>query len=82
MFPTIFTLALDGLGSLTSKGSGLLCQAIVGGAILPLLQGVAADAMGIQISFVVPAVCYFFILWYALKGSRVPLATNRAVVSR
>ena len=82
MFPTIFTLALDGLGSLTSKGSGLLCQAIVGGAILPLLQGVAADAMGIQISFVVPAVCYFFTIWYALKGSRVPLATNRAVVSR
>ena len=69
MFPTIFTLAVKGLGSMTSKGSGLVCQAIVGGAIIPLVQGVAADMIGIQLSFVVPMLCYIYIGWYALNGS-------------
>ena len=69
MFPTIFTLAVKGLGSMTSKGSGLVCQAIVGGAIIPLVQGVAADMIGIQLSFVVPMLCYIYIGWYALRGA-------------
>ena len=69
MFPTIFTLAVKGLGSLTSKGSGLVCQAIVGGALIPLVQGVAADTIGIQLSFIVPMVCYIYIGWYALRGA-------------
>jgi FHS family L-fucose permease-like MFS transporter len=69
MFPTIFTLAVKGLGSMTSKGSGLVCQAIVGGALIPLVQGVAADMIGIQLSFIVPMLCYIYIGWYALKGS-------------
>jgi len=70
MFPTIFTLAVQGLGSLTSKGSGLVCQAIVGGALIPLIQGFAADSIGIQLSFIVPMLCYFYIGWYALNGSK------------
>ena len=69
MFPTIFTLAVKGLGSLTSKGSGLVCQAIVGGALMPLVQGVAADMIGIQMSFIVPMLCYIYIGWYALRGA-------------
>jgi FHS family L-fucose permease-like MFS transporter len=69
MFPTIFTLAVKGLGSLTSKGSGLVCQAIVGGALIPLVQGVAADTIGIQLSFIVPMLCYIYIGWYALRGA-------------
>ena len=69
MFPTIFTLAVKGLGSLTSKGSGLVCQAIVGGALIPLIQGAAADSMGIQLSFIVPMLCYIYIGWYALRGA-------------
>ena len=69
MFPTIFTLAVKGLGSLTSKGSGLVCQAIVGGALIPLLQGVVADMVGIQLSFIVPMLCYIYIGWYALRGA-------------
>ena len=68
MFPTIFTLAIRQLGPLTSRGSGLLCQAIVGGAIVPLIQGLAADAVSVQASFVIPACCYIYIVWYALKG--------------
>ncbi|MDG2502378.1 MAG: sugar MFS transporter [Porticoccaceae bacterium] len=70
MFPTIFTLAVKGLGSMTSKGSGLVCQAIVGGALIPLVQGVAADSIGIQLSFIVPMLCYIYIGWYALNGSK------------
>lgn len=70
MFPTIFSLALNGLGTSTAQGSGLLCLAIVGGALLPLLQGVLADSIGLQISFVLPMVCYLFIAYYGLSGSK------------
>ena len=72
MFPTIFTLAIKGLGPLTGRGSGLLCQAIVGGAIIPLLQGVVADATSVQASFIVPAFAYIYIVWYALRGANAP----------
>ena len=68
MFPTIFTLAIAGLGKHTGQGSGILCLAIVGGAILPLLQGILADATGIQIAFLIPLVCYLFIIYYGIAG--------------
>jgi FHS family L-fucose permease-like MFS transporter len=67
MFPTIFSLALHGLGKYTGQGSGILCMAIVGGAIVPFVQGAVADAAGVQPSFYVPAACYAFILFYGLK---------------
>ncbi|MCL1095266.1 sugar MFS transporter [Shewanella kaireitica] len=70
MFPTIFSLALRDLGPHTSQGSGFLCLAIVGGAIIPLLQGVMADSMGIQPAFILPVICYGFILYYGAKGSK------------
>ena len=68
MFPTIFTLAIDGLGRHTEQGSGILCAAIVGGAFIPALQGVFADKAGLHISFLLPAVCYLYIAWYGLRG--------------
>ena len=71
MFPTIFSLALKGLGPCTSQGSGILCLAIVGGAIIPLAQGALADAMGIQLAFFLPILCYLFIAFYGAKGSQV-----------
>lgn len=71
MFPTIFSLALQGLGKQAGQASGVLCLAIVGGAIVPLLQGVVADTAGLQISFLVPVVCYVYIAYYGLKGSKV-----------
>ncbi len=71
MFPTIFTLALHGLGPHTSQGSGILCLAIVGGALIPLAQGALADIIGLQMSFLLPIVCYAYILYYGLKGSKV-----------
>lgn len=68
MFPTIFTLAIEGLGKHTGEGSGILCMAIVGGAIVPLIQGFMADHIGVQLSFCVPVVCYLYIAFYGLKG--------------
>lgn len=70
MFPTIFTTAIERLGTLTSKASSLLVMAIVGGAIIPLVQAAFADSIGIQHSFVVPLVCYVYIIWYGLRGSQ------------
>ena len=80
MFPTIFTLAIRGLGPLTGRGSGLLCQAIVGGAILPLVQGYVADMTNVQFSFIVPVVAYIYIAWYALVGSK--LTSRSATVAK
>jgi len=70
MFPTIFTLAIEGLGPLTGDGSGLLVAAIVGGAIIPELQGLLADRVGIHHAFFLPILCYFYIAFYAFVGSR------------
>jgi FHS family L-fucose permease-like MFS transporter len=70
MFPTIFTLAIEGLGPLTGDGSGLLVAAIVGGAIIPLLQGVLADRIGIHHAFFLPILCYFYIAFYGFIGSQ------------
>jgi FHS family L-fucose permease-like MFS transporter len=67
MFPTIFSMALHGLGRHTGQGSGILCMAIVGGAIVPFAQGALADTIGLQPSFAVPALCYGFILVFGLK---------------
>jgi MFS transporter, FHS family, L-fucose permease len=66
MFPTIFTLAIEGLGKHTSQGSGILCMAIVGGAIIPVAQGALADHIGIHYGFIVAALCYVYIAWYGL----------------
>ena len=68
MFPTIFSLALHGLGKHTGQGSGILCAAIVGGAILPVLQGMFADRYGVQQAFFVPVLCYVYIAWFGWRS--------------
>jgi FHS family L-fucose permease-like MFS transporter len=70
MFPTIFSLGVAELGPLTGSGSGLLNIAIVGGAILPVIQGVIADRLGLHHAFVLPVMCYLYILFYGLSGSK------------
>ncbi|WP_229474330.1 sugar MFS transporter [Pseudoduganella lurida] len=70
MFPTIFSMALYRLGAQTGQASGILCMAIVGGAIVPFVQGALADAVGLQWSFVVPAACYVFILYFGIRYAR------------
>jgi FHS family L-fucose permease-like MFS transporter len=70
MFPTIFSLGVAELGPLTGSGSGILTMAIVGGAILPVIQGVIADRVGLHHAFFVPVICYLYILFYGLSGSK------------
>jgi MFS transporter, FHS family, L-fucose permease len=70
MFPTIFTLGIEGLGPLTGDGSGLLVAAIVGGAIIPELQGIIADRIGIHHAFFLPILCYIYIAYFAFVGSQ------------
>jgi FHS family L-fucose permease-like MFS transporter len=68
MFPTIFSLALSGLGKHTGQGSGILCAAIVGGAILPVVQGFFADQIGIQQAFFIPVLGYSYIAYYGWRS--------------
>ena len=70
MFPTIFSLATKGLGKFTGIASGVICTAIVGGAIVPVVQGFFADHIGLLLSFVVSAVCYLYIVFFAVKGHK------------
>jgi FHS family L-fucose permease-like MFS transporter len=70
MFPNIFALGIKGLGPMTSKGSGLIMTAVVGGAIIPPMLGKLADIVGIQHSFVLPMLCYLFIAYYGVLGSK------------
>lgn len=70
MFPCIFSLGVAGLGKHTGKGSGILVMAIVGGALIPLLQGFLADTIGIQKAFFIPVLCYLFIVHYGFKGHK------------
>jgi FHS family L-fucose permease-like MFS transporter len=75
MFPTIFSLAVRGLGKHTGQGSGILCAAIVGGAILPVMQGLFADRIGIQNAFFIPVLCYCYIAYYGWTGHKFSTAT-------
>lgn len=79
MFPSIFTLAIEGLGPLTGKGSGLLVAAIVGGAVIPELQGILADRVGIHHAFFLPVLCYLYIIFYALRVATVRNPQSRQV---
>ncbi|MFN1834414.1 sugar MFS transporter [Balneola sp. MJW-20] len=71
MFPTIFTLSIDGIGNNTAQGSGILCTAIVGGAFIPPLYGYFADLYTLQAAFIIPLVCYLYITWYGLYGAKI-----------
>jgi len=70
MFPNVFTLGIAGLGPMTSKGSGLIMSACVGGAVIPYFLGALADKVGIQHSFILPVICYLYIAYYGLWGSK------------
>ena len=70
MFPSIFTLGVAELGPLTGDGSGVMIMAIVGGAIIPVAQGAIADRIGIHHAFFLPVLCYLYILYFALSGSK------------
>lgn len=68
MFPTIFSLGTKGLGKFTGAASGIISTSIVGGALVPVLQGFVIDHVGLMISYVIPAVCYVYIVFFATRG--------------
>jgi FHS family L-fucose permease-like MFS transporter len=68
MFPSIFTLGIANLGSLTSKGSGILMSAAVGGAVVPVAQGALADRIGVHHAFILSALCYLYVAFYGFRG--------------
>jgi len=70
MFPTIFTLGIEGLGEDTPQGSGLLCLAIVGGAVVPVITGMVADRAGLSVALLAPALCYVWIAIYGVISRR------------
>jgi FHS family L-fucose permease-like MFS transporter len=76
MFPSIFTLGIQDLGPLTSKGSSILIAAILGGAIIPKLQGIVADHIGLHRSFFIPAICYIYIAAFAFAAIKRPAARD------
>ncbi len=71
MFPCIFSLGVAGLGKHTGQASGILCMAIVGGAVIPYIQGLLADNIGIQHAFFIPVLCYLYIVYYGMKGHKI-----------
>ncbi|HET9100501.1 MAG TPA: sugar MFS transporter [Acidobacteriaceae bacterium] len=79
MWPNIFALGLAELGRLTNQGSSLMVAAIIGGAILPLLQGIVADHIGIHHAFFIPALCYVYLCFFGFKGSNVKVYRRATV---
>ena len=70
MFPTIFALSLKNLGSLTKRGSSLLVMSIVGGGLIPPVMGKISDVSNIQRAFIVPLLCYLYVIYFAVRGYR------------
>jgi FHS family L-fucose permease-like MFS transporter len=71
MFPTIFSLAIRGLGGKTKEGSSLVIMAIVGGAVFPPIMGRLSDMTNIQIAYLVPAACFLFVFYFAIRNLKV-----------
>lgn len=78
MFPTLFTLGVARMGPQTNRASGLIIMAIVGGALIPLLAGYLADAVGLHHAFAMPILCYLYIAYYAWRGAQVRRAADGA----
>jgi FHS family L-fucose permease-like MFS transporter len=70
MFPTIFALGIVGLGPLTSRGAGIIMTAVVGGALVPPMIGWLVDHANYQVALIIPVICYLFIAWYGVSGSK------------
>lgn len=77
MFPTIFALSIKNLGALTKRGSSLLVMAIMGGAVFPAIMGKISDKLDIQTAFIVPVVCYVYILYFAMFGYKPQAASAK-----
>jgi FHS family L-fucose permease-like MFS transporter len=77
MFPTLFSLAIEDIGAFTGKGSALLNFAIIGGSVFPPIQGLIADRHGVQVSYIIPLICFMMITLYAFFFTREPLLKRK-----
>jgi FHS family L-fucose permease-like MFS transporter len=75
MFPTVFALSVKNLGVYTKLGSALLVMSIIGGAIVPAVMGYISDVSSIQKAFIVPLICYAYVLYFAVRGYKPVVAT-------
>ncbi len=82
MFPTIFSLAIEEIGSFTGKGSALLNFALIGGSVFPPLQGMIADQHGVRISYIIPMICIVMVTIYAFFFTRLPLLKRNGVAGK
>jgi len=80
MFPSIFSLSIEDAGDFTEKGSALVNTAIIGGAVFPPLQAALADSIGIQVSYIVPCMCFVIIVMYGFFCARI--AANKVLSSK
>ena len=74
MFPTIFTLGIEQLGDAKPQGSGILCTAIVGGAVIPPAFGALVDSSGFGLALLLPALCYAYIAGFGFRSGRTNMA--------
>ena len=82
MWPCIFPLSVNGLGRFTSQGSGILITMVVGGAVIPEIQGFLSDTVGYQRSFAIVLLCYVYIFFFAIRGHRnLNVASNKSALS-
>ena len=82
MFPTTFALAVEGMGERTPQASGIICLAIVGGAVVPLITGAVADHVGLSLALLVPAACYIWIAFYGIFTARNKVADDALLTSQ
>jgi FHS family L-fucose permease-like MFS transporter len=82
MWPCIFPLSMKGLGRFTGQGSGILVTMIVGGAVIPVVQGWLADKFGYQPSFIIVLLCYAYLIYFALNGYKVRQPPSRSLPDR
>jgi FHS family L-fucose permease-like MFS transporter len=79
MFPTIFSLSIRGLGENTKKGSSLLIMGIVGGAVVPPAIGLVTDQINIRVAYLIPVICFAYILYFAITNIRVKSVQQQAI---
>jgi len=80
IFPSVFSLSIEGAGAFTEKGSALVNTAVVGGAVFPPLQGFIADWKGVQLSYIIPCICFVLIVVYGIFCHRYSASKKQAAL--
>ncbi|GAB2537833.1 L-fucose:H+ symporter permease [Spirosoma aerophilum] len=82
MYPILFTLSIKNLGPHTKTGSSLIIMSVVGGAVIPPIMGLLSDTQGIRLAFVIPVLCYGYVIYYSWRGHQVQSASGPGLAVR